>query len=162
MTFVLDDDALPPWSASQETGASPDYGCLPALASRFVSLAPAARAAEVARYAQQHCFPRFDLPRASGLYLLLRLVFDLPLALPRDEAQVFGGWIHPSIGTPDEPFALSWPLVPLASGRRFAVQPFEGYFGKGYDAEAEHAYFDSRFPLRDGATLERCEVVPAG
>ena len=37
MTFVLDDDALPPWSASQETGASPDYGCLPALASRSVS-----------------------------------------------------------------------------------------------------------------------------
>lgn len=162
MTTVLDDAALPRWNESQETGTSPDYTRLPVLASRFVSLAPAARVAEVARYSQEHCLPRFHLPQASGLYLLLRLAYELPTSLPRDEAKVFGGWIHPSVGTPDEPFDLSWPLVPLPGGSRFAVQPFEGYFGKGYDAEGEHAYFDSRFPLRDGAALERTEVVPAG
>ncbi len=85
----------------------------------------------------------------SRVYLLLRAVFDLPEWMARTEAQVFGGWNHPSIGKPDQPaFRVAWPLVVDAAGHLVVEGEFAGYRGLPYDATREFDFFAARFPRR--------------
>lgn len=136
---------LPDWSSSQEPGPLPSYDGLTAMAAAFVALDPSERRRRVADYAKRYCWPQFQLAEASGLYLFLRVAFELPSAAPREAAKVFGGWLHPSID--DSPtFDLSWP-VHVRSGE-LLIEPFPGYFGKGYDALGEFDYFAANFPYR--------------
>lgn len=134
---------LPDWS----TGAPLDD--LPGVVEDVLAWDELDRATAVHRYSDASCFPRFDLPAASGLYVLLRLLFDLPTAQPRDDAKVFGGWFHPSINDGSPTFDLSWPVA--VEGARAVVAPFPGYFGKGYDAAGEYDWMAETFPLRNQA-----------
>jgi hypothetical protein len=146
------DQLLPDWSASQEPGARPDYGPALAAARELAWLDPDGRRAAVERASAEHCLPRFELGPASGLYVVLRLLFELPEAYPLAEAKVFGGWVHPTIGR--DPFNLSWPVHVDVERRSVEVDTFRGYHGKGYDALGEYDWFGTSFPIRSPELLE--------
>jgi hypothetical protein len=122
----------------------------------FVRMSVEERRTAVAKYSQQYCFPRFDLSRASGLYLLFRLGFELPQKYPRSLVKVFGGWLHPSTTEGAPTFNLSWPVQ--IEFDRAKVLRFQGYFGKGYDAVGEYAYFEELFPLRQEQVIRRLKI----
>jgi hypothetical protein len=145
---------LPDWSG----GAPLDD--LPATVDEVLGWDELDQAAAIHAYSEAHCFPRFDLPAASGLYVLLRLLFDLPTAHPRDEAQVFGGWFNPSINDGSPTFNLSWPVA--QEGSKAAVAPFPGYFGKGYDAAGEYDWMQGTFPRRSAAPAAAVYAVSSG
>jgi hypothetical protein len=140
---------LPEWAKTIDPGYRLDLSTLKPVALEFSSLSVEAQRAEVRICSQKYCFPRLVLGRASGLYLMFRTIFDLPTDLDRAQAQVFGGWLHPSIGQ-ERPFNLSWPVsVSEEAGRlRLTVHRFRGYSGKGYDALGEFEYFTGHFPRR--------------
>jgi hypothetical protein len=150
-------DRIPDWSASQEPGPVPDYEPAARTAAELAAADPEERREAIAAFSRAHCLPRFELDRASGLYLVLRLLFELPDAYPLDETKVFGGWVHPSIG--EDPFELAWPVRVDADARTFTVDRFRSYRGKGYDAAGEYDYFSERFPLRPAQLLNELRQV---
>jgi hypothetical protein len=152
------DASLPDWTESQEPDGAVDYDRYAAAAGELAAQDPTARRDVLERYSKQFCLPRFEIARASGLYVVLRLLFRLPTAFPLDEAQVFGGWLHPSMGK--DPFDLSWPVAVDEPRRRFTVDRFRSYRGKGYDAIGEYDYFAERFPLRPPELLVSLEYEP--
>lgn len=144
------------WPRTIDPTYQPDYGNVRGVVEKFVRTPPAQRRYQVAEFSGRYCFPRFDLYEAGGVYLLLRLAFILPENLPRDQARVFGGWRHPSVGPYDKPFDLQWPVRPAGDGR-LRIERFTGYFGKGYDAIGEYDYFATSFRWRDPATVRVIE-----
>ncbi len=146
---------LPDWSDA----ATPpeDYAALGPLAAELVALDEHDRHAAVRSYSEACCFPQFDLARASGLYVLLRVVFDLPSDLPRDDAVVFGGWLHPSVGVETEWFDLAWPVYARGDDV-LAVEASSGYFGQGYDAIGEYDWLAGAFPMRTAELLASARV----
>lgn len=114
---------------------------------------------EIKLYSHQYCFPNFDLAKASALYLFFRVVFELSSNHPRDETQVFGGWLHPSIPSVEEQespyFNLAWPVEVHTDTQILKVHPLTGYFGKGYDAIGEYDYFIDNFALHQKSILEK-------
>jgi len=150
------DGVLPDWSARSTDPSS--YSMLVSAAAQFNELPEVTRADAVRTYAQRYCLPRFDLPKASGLYLLLRAVFGLPARHPREQVKVFGGWLHPSINDGSPFFDLSWPIHVDQADAVMSVAMFPGYFGKGYDATGEYDWMRAEFPFREMATLKRLQV----
>jgi hypothetical protein len=148
---------IPDWSVSQETGSVPDFEPAARAAAELAGMDPEERRETIDAFSRDHCFPRFELDRASGLYLVLRLLFDLPDAYPLDETKVFGGWVHPSIGR--DPFDLSWPVRVDADEKTFSVDRFRSYRGKGYDAIGEYDFLSERFPLRAARLLSELRQV---
>jgi hypothetical protein len=148
---------LPDWSDPATPAEA--YAALGPVAAELVALDDLDRQAAVRSYSDEHCFPQFDLARASGLYVLLRTVFDLPTDLPRDDVLVFGGWLHPSVGVETDRFDLSWP-VHARGDDVLAVDPFPGYFGRGYDAIGEYDWLAAGFPMRPAELLASVRVLP--
>ena len=140
---------LPAWSRSVDSSLQVNYQPALDVARMFVSRSAAVRRLFVEEYALRYCSQELDLERASGLYLLFRIVFRLPKSLNRDDARVFGGWLHPSIGSGSPTFDIAWPVRIDARTDALSVETFRGYFGKGYDALGEYDYLASRFSLRD-------------
>lgn len=149
---------LPDWSnPSPAPGAFDGAG---RVAAEFAALDELDRAITVRSYADEYCLPRFDLAAAAGLYVLLRVVFDLPAHHPRESAKVFGGWLHPSISAESWDFDLSWPVHAGHEGV-MTVDEFTGYFGKGYDAIGEYEWFWRNFPMRSAEVLAASRLLPA-
>jgi hypothetical protein len=153
-------DRLPTWSKTINPKEQPNFSILKEVALDFLRMPPDMRRKEVEAYSSRVCFPRMDLPRASGLYVFFRVVFELPASHPRSQTKVFGGWIHPSVGDLIADFDLSWPVRIDAEKDSYSlnIQPFQGYKGKGYDAIGEYDYFVAHFPLRQKETLERLRI----
>ena len=147
---------LPDWSDPGTPG--PAYAALAPLGAEFVELDELDRQTAVRAYSDEFCFPQFYLARASGLYVFLRVVFDLPTEQPRDDALVFGGWLHPSVGVETDRFDLAWPVHARGEGV-LAVEAFAGYFGKGYDAIGEHDWLAGAFALRSRESLASTYIL---
>ena len=105
-----------------------------------------------------------DLPPASKIFVLLRLLFDVPEEYPRDEARFFGGWIILRVRedgdwTMDDPptregtVNMLWPLG-YEDGRLVLKGTIFAYRGFPYDGLWEYDYFASRFPLRAADELK--------
>lgn len=86
----------------------------------------------------------------SKIYLLLRVMYQLPQALNSNNAKTFGGWIHPSIGT-GSTYNMSWPVsaTQLPAGIVVNVDKYRGFIGRGYNAAAELDYFNENFQRRN-------------
>ncbi len=145
---------LPDWSKTVDPNYRPDYSNLKIIALQFLSLAPQEQKAEIEAYSKRWCFPEFDLGKASGLYLLLRIVFVLPSKQPREKAKVFGSWLHPSIGEDSPYFDLAWPVLANTEKQIMTVERCQGYAGRPYNAAEEYAYFIQHFPLRAKESIE--------
>jgi hypothetical protein len=151
-------EGLPDWS-EQDDNAVADYGLLSRAAVGLAQLGESDRRGEVEQYSSAYCLPHLSISEASGLYVLLRLMFDLPHAYPLAATKVYGGWIHPSIG--QDPFDLSWPVTVSPDLQVATIAPFAGYRGKGYDALGEYDYLLNRFSIRTPVLLEGLRVERA-
>ena len=85
----------------------------------------------------------------SKVYLLLRVLYQLPQEMSSNNAKTFGGWIHPSIGKSS--FNMSWPVSvnQSPSGIIINVDKYQGFLGRGYNAAAELDYFNQNFQRRN-------------
>jgi len=142
------------WAKTIDPTFKPRYSGLSAAALQIAEMTPQGRKAEIKAFSHQYCFPQMNLEKSASLYLMLRILFDLPREVPRDRAKVFGGWMHPSIGEVT-PFQMSWPVTVNPETDTAAVQRFQGYSGKGYDAFGEYEYFETNFPLRSKEKLKK-------
>lgn len=150
------DGLLPDWSAKSANPAA--YATLLRAGVQFLSAPEDARGEAVQSYARHYCLPHFDLPKASGVYLLFRVVFNLPKRHPREQAKVFGGWLHPSVNDGSRYFDLSWPIHIDEADGVLSIALFPGYFGKGYDAAGEYDWMRTQFPFREAETLKGLTV----
>ena len=86
----------------------------------------------------------------SKVYLMLRVMYQLPQEMNGSNAKTFGGWIHPSVGT-GATYDMSWPVVATQSpsGLQVSVINYTGFIGRGYNAAGELDYFNIIFPKRN-------------
>ena len=117
--------------------------------------------AEVKAFSDQHCSPEMHLSKASGLYLLLRVLFDLPMACPRERAKIFAAITHPSVADRRHPFDLSWPVAVGQDAKVLLIHRMRGHMGRGYDAVGEYDYFVEHFPFRERNLLASLAFRPA-
>jgi hypothetical protein len=96
-------------------------------------------------YAENHSA---SVSLTFDLFVLLRLLFDLPQTYPSDDVKYFGGWtwLEPP-ECRDEMCNLLWPLQ-CQDGQLILSAVPNGYFGIPYDGLGEYYYFSSRFSLR--------------
>jgi hypothetical protein len=83
----------------------------------------------------------------TSLFLLMRVVFDLPEKAPASERRSFKGWINWPPPASDGTVSLAWPLT-WESGRPILVAPYEGSEGPRYAAAEEYRYLLDRYPFR--------------
>ena len=86
----------------------------------------------------------------SKVYLMLRVMYQLPQETQNTNIKTFGGWIHPCIGS-GPLYNLSWPVyvTQSPSGFQVNVSDFTGFIGRGYNAAEELHYFDTNFQRRN-------------
>lgn len=86
----------------------------------------------------------------AKVYLLLRVMYQLPQGTNSSNAKVFGGFIHPSIGS-GTAFNMAWPITATQSSQGWQVSfsGYTGYMTRGYDAAAELDYFNANFQRRN-------------
>ncbi len=86
----------------------------------------------------------------SKVYLMLRVLYQLPEQMNSSSARTFGGWIHPSIGN-GSTYNMTWPVsaTQSPSGLQVSISNYTGFIGRGYNAAAELDYFNSNFPKRN-------------
>ena len=84
----------------------------------------------------------------TRLFLLMRIVFDLPDCGPTSQRSVFKGWVNWPAPDADGNVNLSWP-VDWQDGRPVLLAHFEGADGPRYGAVEEYRYLLTRFPFRD-------------
>lgn len=86
----------------------------------------------------------------SKVYLLLRVMYQLPQSMNSSNAKTFGGWIHPSIAN-GSTYNMSWPVSVTQSpnGIMVMIDKYRGFIGRGYNAAAELDYFNTNFDRRN-------------
>lgn len=86
----------------------------------------------------------------SKVYLMLRVMYQLPEEMNGTNARTFGGWIHPGVGNASV-YNMSWPLAVTQSpsGLQVSVSNYTGFIGRGYNAAAELDYFNTNFQRRN-------------
>ncbi len=91
------------------------------------------------------------LGQESKIYLLLRVMYQLPQSMNINQVQVFGSWLHPDIGKNNSTFNLAWPVFATQSpsGLQVSVANFTGFDGRGYNAVGEYDYFNTNFQQRN-------------
>ena len=150
--------SLPDWSKTASPVYHVEYSGLKTVAVKFLTRSERERRLEIEAYSKEWCFPTFNIEKASGLYVLLRLVFELPTKFPKGDAKVFGSWLHPSIGEENPTFNLSWPVRVDPEKRVFTIERCRGYAGRPYKALDEYDYFMKNFPLRSKDVIQSYAV----
>jgi hypothetical protein len=84
----------------------------------------------------------------SKLFLLMRVVFDLPESAPQESRLSFKGWTNWPNPDANGNVSLAWPLT-WRDGKPQLVNSYEGSEGKPYAATAEYRYLREHFPYRD-------------
>lgn len=86
----------------------------------------------------------------SKVYVLLRVMYQLPYEMAGSNVKTFGGWVHPSIGK-GSAYNMSWPvsISQTNSGPLIVLDVYGGFIGRGYNASAELDYFSKNFEKRN-------------
>ena len=137
--------SLAPWSA--EGDLPPDEW------ERYIAIAAQVQRAEPAEV--QAAFEEF-LGERSGLeaardetrlFLLQRVVFDLPEKAPESERRPFKGWTNWPPPDADGNVSIAWPIT-WSDGRPALVAPHEGSEGRPYNAVSEYRHFLEHYEFR--------------
>jgi hypothetical protein len=83
----------------------------------------------------------------TRLFLLQRVVFDLPEKAPESERRPFKGWTNWPAPDADGNVSIAWPIT-WRDGRPALVAPYEGSEGRPYNAVGEYRHFLEHYPLR--------------
>jgi len=156
-------DLLPDWWSTRDPRVRLDYVNLKAAALALAHAPEAERRNVISAYSWAYCEMTMpDLPRASGMYLLLRILFVLPTRHPSDDTRSFSAWERPSRGVGDTAWDLSWPVHVDPSGDVAQVDRCLAWQGRhliyGYLAYTEYEYFAAQFPLRSPKAIEALEI----
>lgn len=85
----------------------------------------------------------------SKLFLLMRVVFKLPEAAPKEDLRSFKGWNNWSSSYLETDRAnLSWP-VSWKNGNPSLLSNYSGSEGLPYSASSEYEYFLKKYPFRE-------------
>lgn len=133
--------ALAPWRYDRDLSAE-EWGRY-ADAARLVQ---AAEPAEVER-ALSRFLDEGDDDNETRLFLLTRVVFDLPERAPSAERRTYKGWINWPEPDGEGNVNLSWP-VGWRDSRPSLLARYEGSEGPRYAAVEEYRHLLSRFPFR--------------
>ena len=161
-------DELPDWSSTEDPSVDLDYDGLKAAAIKVASAASCVRWAVIETYSKEYCEPtRIDLAKASGMYLLMRVLFVLPSDYPIKDVHVYSTWSHP-VRTKAErtsKWDLSWPVHAKPGENVLEIERCQGFPGSGrpyrpYDALTEYRYFrmEKHFRMRTPAEIEALEI----
>jgi hypothetical protein len=94
------------------------------------------------------------------LFILLRVIFELPESIPLNESERSGGWVTGrSEVNADGTINMAWPLQ-WNQGRPKFVCGFCGLQGPRFDASAEYNYFRERFPMRNLSQYRDSDLPP--
>ena len=161
-------DELPDWSSTEDPSMNLDYEGLKAAAIKIASAPSCVQYAVIETYSKEYCEPyRTDLPKASGMFLLLRVLFVLPTDLyPREEVHTFSGWSHPihAEAKKTSKWNLSWPVLAKPGENVLEIERCQGFPGSGtfkrYAAMTEFRYFriEKVFRMRTPAEIEALEI----
>ena len=88
----------------------------------------------------------------SKVFLLLRVVFELPSSAPEEQRRSFKGWINWPEADEGGRVNLSWPIVWEEGGSRLEAR-YEGSEGRPYAADLEYRYFQENYPYRNLSEL---------
>ena len=162
-------DKLPDWSSTQDSSVNLDYESLKAAAIKFASAPFCVQSAVIETYSKEYCEPgRTNLPKASGMYLLLRVLFVLPTDYPKEDAERFSTWSYPlrEEALRTSKWDLSWPVHQKPGDNVLEIERCQGFPGgdnntyKVYQAFDEFRYF--RTPkvsrMRTPAEIEALEI----
>lgn len=83
----------------------------------------------------------------SKLFILFRLVFDLPENAPVSERRSFKGWTNWPKANSDGEVNIAWP-VRWNNGEPFIEAKYEGSEGRPYNALAEFRHFRNKYNFR--------------
>jgi hypothetical protein len=83
----------------------------------------------------------------SRLFLLFRVIFDLPQDVPCSERMSFKGWINWPRPDARGCVSISWPIN-WEKGRPSLIDGYMGSFGLQYDAESEYRYLHEHYLFR--------------
>jgi hypothetical protein len=165
-------DELPDWSSTEDPDVGVDYEGLKAVAIRMASAPYCVQRAVLETYSKEYCaVGRPDLPKASGLFLLLRVLFVLPTDYPVKDSRWFTTWSYPvrdeSLRT--SKWDLSWPVHVRPGENVLEIERYRGFPGgdsntyKVYWAFDEFQYFWklTRGRTRTPAEIEALEIKAA-
>ena len=163
-------DELPDWSSTEDPSVNLDYEGLKAAAIKIASAPSCVQFAVIETYSKEYCEPaRIDLPKASGMYLLMRVLFVLPTDYPIKDVHTFSTWAHPVHAEAERTskWDLSWPVHAKPGENVLEIERCQGFPGsranntyKTYRAFAEFRYFWNikRGRTRTPAEIEALEI----
>jgi hypothetical protein len=152
---------LPHWYRRHDVpSASPDYTKLKTAALALAQASPQELRNVIEAYSGAYCkLGADDAPKASGMFLLLRVLFVVPTRVKY--GAWFGNWPRFRGAVRDGGYTdLSWPVHIDPETHVLHVEPFppptpECCF---YHALAEYDYFAAYFPRRSAAEIAALEV----
>jgi hypothetical protein len=83
----------------------------------------------------------------TRVFLLQRVVFDLPEEAPERERRPFKGWVNWPAPDAEGNVSIAWPIT-FKSGRPALIAGYEGSEGRPYDAVSEFRHFREHYPFR--------------
>jgi|GEM_PF-1253808 len=84
----------------------------------------------------------------SKLFLVLRIIYNVPDSIPITQAKIFGGWVKPTSELTGEYYKIAWPVATDPQGHPFVRYTYMGYLGAPYNAVNELEYFIHTFGRR--------------
>ena len=144
---------IEPWTASTNYSTG-GWEQLVKTAKAFQNTTPKVAADTLNDYLRRYARNPNQLPAEQGkVFLLLRIVFELPASAPVGQRLTFASWTRGrSDLNKDGTINLSWPLS-WDQGKPRLVAGCEGTAGSGYSAGDEFASLRYKFKYRDLAKV---------
>ncbi|MEM1255781.1 MAG: hypothetical protein AAGI69_25360 [Cyanobacteria bacterium P01_H01_bin.21] len=139
--------SLKPWTAQNDFSDN-DWARMIAVARVVQTVDPPMVEAACDIFVQQALQETFvGYESESKLFILMRVVFDLPEHVSADERASFKGWVNWPRPDINGQVNLAWP-VSWASGYPQLEDSYVGSMGPPYAAAKEYLYMRQRFPYR--------------
>lgn len=91
---------------------------------------------------------RDQIEDLSKLFLILRIVYNVPDSIPVAMAKTFGGWVKPVSELTGQFYKIAWPVASDPQNQPFVKYVYMGYMGAPYNAPGEAEYFVNAFGRR--------------
>ncbi len=155
-------DLLPDWQSTLDRSVQVDYGGLKAAAIKMARAPRCVHRPVLESYLRAYGgHIEYDDAKMSGLFVLMRVIFDLPTQYTGRDVQKHGWWDRPSRKA-GEGFFMSWPVREDPSGRLLEIDGCRGAVMAGgglrYNPLHEYEYFAERFPMRTVAEIQALEI----
>ncbi len=153
---------LPDWQSTIDRSVQVDYGGLKAAAIKMARAPRCVQLPVLESYLRAYGdYLEYDDAKMSGLFVLMRVIFDLPTQYTGSDVRKYGWWERPSHKA-GEGFPMSWPVHEDPSGRVLEIDACRGAVMAGgglrYNPVREYAYFAERFPMRTVAEIQALEI----